>query len=103
MVRPRNSAAPDHGFAGYDGVIAYVSKSRPGSNFGTARRPAMADALQAEGLHIVSNFPVRQTRRLDAVRLTRGSEGVAIAQTALNFAMAGAGGPAPIILHRRDI
>ena len=43
--------------AGYDGVVAYVSESRPGANFGA--KPITreyADALRAEGLNIVSNF-----------------------------------------------
>ena len=43
--------------ANYDGVIAYVSESRPGANFGA--KPITreyADALSAVGLQIVSNY-----------------------------------------------
>lgn len=43
--------------AGYDGVINYVSESRPGANF--AAKPITreyADALRAAGLQILSNY-----------------------------------------------
>ena len=43
--------------AGYDGVVNYVSESRPGMNF--EAKPITrqyADALRTAGLHIVSNF-----------------------------------------------
>ena len=43
--------------AGYDGVVNYVSESRPGANFeAKPHHPRYADALRAAGLHIVSNF-----------------------------------------------
>mgnify|MGYP000855249176 CR=1 FL=1 len=86
--------------AGYDGVIAYVSESRPGSNFGT--KPVgrqYADALRAEGLHIVSNFQYGKPGSSTPSDFTRGFEGgVADAQTALRL-HGEAGGPdhAPII------
>lgn len=43
--------------AGYDGVVAYVSESRPGASFGA--KPLTrdyADSLRAAGLHVVSNY-----------------------------------------------
>ncbi len=86
--------------AGYDGVVAYVSGSRPGANFGA--KPLTreyADALRAEGLHIVSNFQFGKPGGTAPSDFTRGFDGgVQDAHTALGLHEA-AGGPdsAPII------
>ena len=85
--------------AGYDGVVVYVSESRPGANFDF--KPITrdyADALRAAGLHIVSNFQYGKPGWPDPSDFTRGYDGgVADAQTALRLHTA-AGGPgsAPI-------
>ena len=86
--------------AGYDGVVAYVSESRPGANFGA--KPITreyADALRAEGLHIVSNFQYGKPGGSAPSDFTRGFDGgTADARTAMRLHKA-AGGPdsAPII------
>lgn len=86
--------------AGYDGVVAYVSEARPGSNLGA--KPVgrqYADALRAEGLHIVSNYQYGKPGSATPSDFTRGfAGGVADAQTALRLHDE-AGGPdhAPII------
>ena len=86
--------------AGYDGVVAYVSESRPGANFGA--KPITreyADALRAEGLHIVSNFQYGKPGGSAPSDYTRGFDGgTEDARTALRLHDA-AGGPdsAPII------
>ena len=81
--------------AGYGGVIAYVSESRPGANFGA--KPLTreyADALRAENLQIVSNFQFGKPGGTAPSDYTRGfSGGVQDAQTALRLHEA-AGGPA---------
>jgi len=85
--------------AGYDGVIAYVSESRPGTCFGA--KPLTreyAAALRAAGLQIVSNFQYGKPGGSVPSDYTRGFDGgVADAQTALRLHQA-AGGPdcAPI-------
>ena len=86
--------------AGYDGVVAYVSESRPGANFGA--KPITheyADALRAAGLHIVSNFQYGKPGESAPSDYTRGFDGgTEDARTALRLHDA-AGGPdsAPII------
>jgi N-acetyl-anhydromuramyl-L-alanine amidase AmpD len=91
--------------AGYDGVVAYVSGSRPGANFGA--KPITreyADALRAEGLHIVSNFQYGKPGGTAPSDFTRGFDGgMADARTALRLHEA-AGGPdaAPIIFSIDD-
>lgn len=86
--------------AGYDGVIGYVSRSRPGGNFGAKPiKREYADGLRAEGLHIVSNFQYGKRGASAPPDFTRGFDGgVQDAQTAMGFHKA-AGGPdsAPII------
>jgi len=81
--------------AGYDGVINYVSASRPGANFGA--KPLTreyADSLRAAGLHIVSNFQYGKPGWPDPADFTRGYEGgVADAKAAMDI-HAAAGGPA---------
>ncbi len=81
--------------AGYDGVIAYVSESRPEAGFGA--KPITrdyADALSAAGLHIVSNYQYGKPGGSAPSDFTRGFDGgVADAQTALRL-HAAAGGPA---------
>jgi N-acetyl-anhydromuramyl-L-alanine amidase AmpD len=85
--------------ANYDGVIAYVSESRPGTNFGA--KPITrdyADALSAVGLQIVSNYQYGKPGGSAPSDFTRGFDGgVADAQTAMRLHTA-AGGPgsAPI-------
>lgn len=86
--------------AGYAGVIAYVSRSRPGSNFGA--KPLTreyADQLRAAGLHVVSNWQYGKPGNPQAPSdYTRGfAGGVADAREALRI-HAEAGGPdsAPI-------
>lgn len=85
--------------AGYDGVVVYVSESRPGANFDF--KPVTreyADALRAAGLHIVSNYQYGKPGWSAPSDFTRGYDGgVADAQTALRFhAGAGGGDSAPI-------
>jgi N-acetyl-anhydromuramyl-L-alanine amidase AmpD len=85
--------------AGYGGVIAYVSKSRPGTKFGAKPLTRKyADALRAAGLEIVSNFQYGKPGESAPSDFTRAFEGgVADAQTAVRLHKA-AGGPdsAPI-------
>jgi hypothetical protein len=91
--------------AGYDGVVNYVSESRPGANF--EAKPLTreyADALRAAGLQIVSNFQYGKPGWPDPADFTRGRDGgVADAQTALRL-HAAAGGPnsAPIFFSVDD-
>ncbi len=81
--------------AGYDGVVVYVSQSRPGANFDF--KPVTreyADALRAAGLHIVSNYQYGKPGWPDPSDYTRGYDGgVADAHTASQLHGA-AGGPA---------
>ena len=85
--------------AGYGGVVAYVSQSRPGTDFGA--KPLTreyADALAAAGLQIVSNFQYGKPGGSAPSDFTRGYDGgVADATTAMRLHKA-AGGPdsAPI-------
>lgn len=91
--------------AGYDGVVVWVSESRPGADFGA--KPvtrAYADALRAAGLHLVSNFQYGKPGWPDPSDFTRGYDGgVADAQTAQRL-HAAAGGPntAPIFFSVDD-
>jgi hypothetical protein len=91
--------------AGYDGVVNYVSESRPGANF--EAKPitrGYADALRAAGLHIVSNYQYGKPGWPTPSDFTRGYDGgVADAQTALRLHTA-AGGPdtAPIFFSIDD-
>jgi hypothetical protein len=91
--------------AGYDGVVNYVSQSRPGANF--EAKPLTreyADALRAAGLHIVSNFQYGKPGWPDPSDFTRGYDGgVADAHTAMQLHSA-AGGPnsAPIFFSVDD-
>jgi hypothetical protein len=85
--------------AGYDGVVQYVSGSRPGANF--EAKPitrGYADALRAEGLQIVSNYQYGKPGWPDPSDYTFGYDGgVADAQTALRLhAAAGGADSAPI-------
>src|SRR6516225_1187577 len=91
--------------AGYDGVVNYVSESRPGANF--EAKPITreyADALRAAGLHIVSNFQYGKPGGSAPSDLTRGHDGgVADAQTALQLhGAAGGSGSAPIFFSVDD-
>lgn len=91
--------------AGYDGVVNYVSESRPGANF--EAKPltrAYADALRAAGLHIVSNFQYGKPGWPTPSDFTRGRDGgVADAQTALQLhAAAGGASSAPIFFSIDD-
>jgi Domain of unknown function (DUF1906) len=85
--------------AGYAGAVVYVSESRPGANFDF--KPVTrdyADALRANGLHVVSNYQYGKPGWPTPSDYTRGYDGgVADAQTALRL-HAAAGGPdsAPI-------
>ena len=85
--------------AGYGGVIAYVSKSRPGTSFGAKPiTKKYAEALRAAGLEIVSNFQYGKPNESAPSDFTRGRDGgVADARTAMRLHKA-AGGPdsAPI-------
>lgn len=91
--------------AGYDGVVNYVSPSRPGADF--EAKPLTrdyADALRAAGLHIVSNFQYGKPGWPDPSDFTRGYDGgVADAHTATRL-HAAAGGPdsAPIFFSVDD-
>jgi Domain of unknown function (DUF1906) len=85
--------------AGYDGVVNYVSESRPGADF--EAKPITreyADALRAAGLQIVSNYQYGKPGWSAPSDYTRGNDGgVADAQTALRLhAAAGGGDSAPI-------
>ncbi len=90
---------------GYDGVIGYVSESRPGANFGA--KPITreyADALRAAGLHIVSNFQYGKAGESAPSDFSRGFHGgVQDAHSALRLHEA-AGGPksAPIFFSIDD-
>jgi Domain of unknown function (DUF1906) len=91
--------------AGYDGVVNYVSESRPGANF--EAKPITreyADALRAAGLQIVSNFQYGKPGWPDPSDFTRGHDGgVADAQTAMRLhAAAGGPGSAPIFFSIDD-
>lgn len=85
--------------AGYDGALVYVSELRPGATFDF--KPVTreyADALRAEGLHVVSCYQFGKPGWPTPSDYTRGYDGgVADAQTALRL-HAAAGGPdsAPI-------
>jgi hypothetical protein len=85
--------------AGYAGAVVYVAESRPGANFDF--KPVTrgyADALQAAGLAVVSNFQYGKPGWPTPSDYTRGFDGgVADARTALRL-HAAAGGPdsAPI-------
>ena len=91
--------------AGYDGVVNYVSESRPGANF--EAKPITreyADALRAAGLHIVSNFQYGKPGWANPSDFTRGHDGgVADAQTAMGLhAAAGGTNSAPIFFSVDD-
>ena len=91
--------------AGYDGVVNYVSDSRPGANF--EAKPLTreyANALRAAGLHIVSNFQYGKPGWPAPSDFTRGRDGgVADAQTALRLhGAAGGGSSAPIFFSVDD-
>ena len=91
--------------AGYDGVVNYVSESRPGANF--EAKPitrAYADALRAAGLHIVSNFQYGKPGWANPSDFTRGHDGgVADAQTAMGLHNdAGGTSSAPIFFSVDD-
>ncbi|WP_102417435.1 DUF1906 domain-containing protein [Mycobacterium sp. 4858] len=91
--------------AGYDGVVNYVSESRPGANF--EAKPltrGYADALRGAGLHIVSNFQYGKPGWPDPSDYTRGFDGgVADAQTAQRLhGAAGGPGSAPIFFSVDD-
>ena len=91
--------------AGYDGVVNYVSESRPGANF--EAKPITreyADALRAAGLHIVSNFQYGKPGWPTPSDYTRGHDGgAADAQTALGLHnAAGGGASAPIFFSVDD-
>jgi len=91
--------------AGYDGVVNYVSESRPGANF--EAKPITheyADALRAAGLQIVSNYQYGKPGGSAPSDFTRGYDGgVADAQTALRLhAAAGGGSSAPIFFSIDD-
>ncbi|MCV7096083.1 DUF1906 domain-containing protein [Mycobacterium kubicae] len=90
--------------AGYDGVVNYVSMSRPGANF--EAKPITrqyADALRAAGLHIVSNFQYGKPGWPDPSDFTRGFDGgVADAKTAQQLHAAAGGPPAAPIFFSVD-
>lgn len=91
--------------AGYDGVVNYVSQSRPGANF--EAKPITrdyADSLRAAGLHIVSNFQYGKPGWPDPSDFTRGFDGgVADAHTALQLhGAAGGTNSAPIFFSVDD-
>lgn len=91
--------------AGYDGVVNYVSESRPGANFEAKPLTSeYANALRAAGLHIVSNFQYGKPGWSAPSDFTRGYDGgVADAHTATTLHTA-AGGPssAPIFFSVDD-
>ncbi|MEB3907038.1 DUF1906 domain-containing protein, partial [Mycobacterium ulcerans] len=85
--------------ASYDGVVNYVSESRPGANF--QAKPITreyADELRAADLHIVSNYQYGKPGGSAPSDFTRGrSGGVQDAQTALRLhSAAGGTASAPI-------
>lgn len=91
--------------AGFSGVVAYVSLSRPGANFGA--KPLTreyADSLRAAGLHVVSNYQYGKPGGSAPSDFTRGyNGGVADAQTALQIHnAAGGGATAPILFSVDD-
>jgi hypothetical protein len=91
--------------AGYDGVVNYVSASRPGANF--EAKPITreyADSLRAAGLQIVSNFQYGKPGWANPSDFTRGFDGgVADAKTALGLHnAAGGSGSAPIFFSVDD-
>ncbi|OBK45539.1 twin-arginine translocation pathway signal [Mycobacterium gordonae] len=91
--------------AGYDGVVNYVSESRPGMNF--EAKPITrqyADSLRTAGLHIVSNFQYGKPGGSAPSDFTRGYDGgVADAQAALSLHnAAGGGASAPIFFSVDD-
>ena len=91
--------------AGFDGVVVYVSESRPGANFDF--KPitrAYAVASRAAGLHLVSNYQYGKPGWSAPSDFTRGYDGgVADAQTALQLhAAAGGGDSAPIFFSVDD-
>jgi hypothetical protein len=92
--------------AGYDGIVAYVSQSRPGTNFGN--KPLTreyADSLRAAGLQVVSNYQFGKPGDAEAPSdYTRGfAGGVADAQTAVALHEAAGGPPeAPIMFSVDD-
>jgi hypothetical protein len=101
----RKIPAEDISAAGYDGVVGYVSDSRPGANFGA--KPITreyADALRGAGLHIVSNFRYGKPGGVVPSDFTRGfSGGVQDAQTAIRLHQdAGGTDCAPIIFSVDD-
>jgi Domain of unknown function (DUF1906) len=85
--------------AGYAGALVYVSESRPGANFDFKPvTPAYADALRANGLHVVSCYQFGKPGWPTPSDYTFGYDGgVSDAHTALGRHTA-AGGPdtAPI-------
>lgn len=97
--------AEDIKAAGYEGVVNYVSQSRPGMNF--EAKPITrqyADSLRAAGLHIVSNFQYGKPGGSAPSDFTRGHDGgVADAHTALALHdAAGGGASAPIFFSVDD-
>lgn len=90
--------------AGYDGVVCYVSESRPGTNFGA--KPITrdyADRLRAVGLHVVSNFQYGKAGESTPSDYTRGyAGGAADAQTALRLHEAAGGPPTAPIMFSVD-
>src|ERR1700759_1538866 len=91
--------------AGYDGVVNYVSESRPGANF--EAKPITRDyanALRAAGLQIVSNFQYGKPGWAHPSDFPRGYDGgVADAHTALGLHnAAGGGNSAPIFFSVDD-
>lgn len=91
--------------AGYDGVVNYVSESRPGANF--EAKPltrGYADALRAAGLHVVSNFQYGKPGGTAPSDFTRGYPGgVADARTAWQLHTAAGGGQsAPVFFSVDD-
>jgi Domain of unknown function (DUF1906) len=91
--------------AGYDGVVNYVSLSRPGANF--EAKPITreyADSLRAVGLQIVSNFQYGKPGWPDPSDFTRGYDGgVADARAALGLHNAAGGtSSAPIFFSVDD-
>ena len=102
----KRKIAPDQiKSAGYDGVVVWVSESRPGADF--EAKPVTrdyADALRAAGLHMVSNYQYGKPGWPDPSDYTRGHDGgVADARTAQRL-HAAAGGPdsAPIFFSVDD-
>lgn len=90
--------------AGYNGVVNYVSLSRPGSSFGA--KPitrSYADSLIAAGLAIVSNYQYGKPGGSAPSDFTRGYEGgVADARTAWRLHTAAGGGQSAPIFFTID-